>query len=99
MFPSDRNQSGDLQSKSTDWCLYDGNMVVKGLKRILELFFFKTIWRFEERQFCLLKTNGHADLKLSIVVVTTELIYDEEYVFNNDKNGVKCTILEDSSIL
>ena len=76
-----------------------GTLVVKGLKRILELFFFETIWRFEERQFCLLKTNGHADLKLSIVVVTTELIYDEEYVFNNDKNGVKCTILEDSSIL
>ena len=50
-------------------------------------------------QFCFLKTNGHADLRLSIAVVTTELIYDEEYVFNNDKNGVKCTILEDSSVL
>ena len=26
MFPSYRNQSVDLQSKSTDWFLYDGNI-------------------------------------------------------------------------
>ena len=32
-FPSHRNQSFDLQSKSTDWFLYDGNIDVKGLKK------------------------------------------------------------------
>ena len=26
MFPSDRKQSVDLQSKSTDWFLFDGNI-------------------------------------------------------------------------
>ena len=31
MFPSYRNQSVDLQSKSTDWFLYDGTLAVKGL--------------------------------------------------------------------
>ena len=31
MFPSYRKQSVDLQSKSTDWFLYDGNIVAKGL--------------------------------------------------------------------
>ena len=31
MFPSYRKQSDDLLCKSTDWFLYDGNMVVKGL--------------------------------------------------------------------
>ena len=37
MFPSYRNQSVDLQSKSTDWFLYDGTLVVKRL--ILEVKF------------------------------------------------------------
>ena len=31
MFPSYRNQSVDLQSKLTDWFLYDGTYVVKRL--------------------------------------------------------------------
>ena len=31
MFPSYRNQSVDLQSKSTEWFLYMGTLVVKGL--------------------------------------------------------------------
>ena len=31
MFPSYRNQSVDLQSKSTGWFLYDGNIVIKEL--------------------------------------------------------------------
>ena len=32
MFPSYRNQPVDLLCKSTDWCLCDGTLVVKGLK-------------------------------------------------------------------
>ena len=32
MFPSYRNQSVDLQSKSTDWFLYDGNIGRKKVK-------------------------------------------------------------------
>ena len=32
MFPSYRNQSVASLCKSTDWFLYDGSMVVKGLK-------------------------------------------------------------------
>ena len=31
MFSSYRNQSADLQSKSTDWFLYDGDRVIKRL--------------------------------------------------------------------
>ena len=31
MFPSYRNQSVGLQSKSTDWFLYDGNIGRKGV--------------------------------------------------------------------
>ena len=34
MFPSYRNQSVDLLCKSTNWFLYDGNLVVKGLIEI-----------------------------------------------------------------
>ena len=33
MFPSYKNQSVDLQSKSTDWFLCDGTLVVKGIKK------------------------------------------------------------------
>ena len=34
MFPSYRNQSADLQSKSTDWFLYDGNIGRQGVKTL-----------------------------------------------------------------
>ena len=34
MFPSYRNQSADLQSKSTDWSLYDGNIGRQGVKTL-----------------------------------------------------------------
>ena len=37
MFPSYRNKSADLQSKSTGWFLYDGRLVVKGLNLFLDL--------------------------------------------------------------
>ena len=33
MFLSYRNQSVDLQNKSTDWFLYDGNIGRKRIKR------------------------------------------------------------------
>ena len=43
MFPSYRNQSVDLESKSNDWFLYDGTLAVKELNRLyrclLRLFF------------------------------------------------------------
>ena len=35
MFPSYRNQSVDLQSKSTDWFLYDGNIGRRRVKQRL----------------------------------------------------------------
>ena len=33
MFPSYRNQSVDMQSKSIDWCLYDGNIGRERVKK------------------------------------------------------------------
>ena len=41
MFPSYRNQSVDLQSKSTDWFLYDGN-IGRYRVNLLTIFFEKT---------------------------------------------------------
>ena len=45
MFPSYRNQSVDLQSKSTDWFYMMGTLAVKGLSQLYAFFYKKHFYQ------------------------------------------------------